>query len=131
MRIASWGAVALSVALVAGGSARAETSLWAGERALAVADAPDGLFVTAGTEVAVQHLPRWNSPASLFRYIITGNRFLSNFSPDPVVTETGITFGLGHAFKEGALPSWAGTRVRIALVGGFSAGGGRHTVSSL
>src|SRR5262249_25023886 len=65
----------------------------------------------------VQQLPRWNSTISIFNSSSPPSLFLGppSFSPDVVGVQPGGE--IGYIFRDGTLPPWIGSRVRVGLFG--------------
>jgi hypothetical protein len=98
-------------------AAQADTG-WLGVTALGWEQTP-GWFVGPGVSGGFQQLPRWNSTVSIHSPAAVGAPQIFNFSTSPELggAEGGLT--VGYAFRDGMLPPWFGTRVRVGLTGSW------------
>ncbi|MCW5773432.1 MAG: hypothetical protein KIT16_17455, partial [Rhodospirillaceae bacterium] len=71
-------------------------------------------------DAVVQQLPRWHSTFSFISIASASLTGPQPFSPEP----TGVQPGgeIGFVFRDGTLPAWMGTRVRIGLYGSYFRG---------
>jgi len=103
------------LAIGAAPAAQADSN-WLGITAMGWQQTP-GWFVAPGIEGGIQRLPRWNSSVSTHSPVVLGapQIGLFNHTPDLAGVEAGLT--IGYVFRDGALPAWLGTRVRVGLTG--------------